>query len=86
MLRFCSRQRGWITDDPRLTYRYYSSPSIQLSPEEAARWTGRTGAQICRNKAGGAAPAALLRLARIFDTWYLYPDTISIGCGPEHYV
>ena len=82
-LHFCSRKRGWMTDDTQLMYRYYCSPSIELSHEAAARWTGRTGAQIIAGDA--PPPEALRRLASIFDTWYLYPVGTSLGCGPEHY-
>ena len=81
VLYFYSRCPGW--DSPEHPQRYYLSPGVELPAEQAQRYIGLTGAAIARQN---AAPEALRNLARVYDTWHLYPAGTCVGCGPEHCV
>ena len=48
-----------------------------------SRCPGWDSAAIARHN---AAPEALRNLARVYDTWHLYPAGTCVGCGPEHCV
>lgn len=81
VLHFYSRSPGWATrEHPQ---RYYLSPGLELCAEQAAPHIGLTGAAIARD---ADAPAALRDMARVYDTWYLFPTGTCMGCGPEHCV
>lgn len=80
--RFYSRKQGWIGSN--INSKYFYTNTIKLHQDVRHKLEGMTGQEIIDSKF--TADAALLKQAKIYSDWYLYPASIKIGCSTEYYI
>ena len=92
--RLYSRAPGWLVQDPPTEMRHYWSPEVDVPAHLRRTWHGRTGAQVEAaiiqiqddEKKRREDLQHLLQVCKRYPEWFLYPENMSMGCGPEHYV